>query len=183
MQPADHPTTTNSWFLLTNTLLPPDTVVQLYVARWRIETVYRTLQTTGLGLGKHRGNESTIRHVVAAACLEHLLLRARELQATHEARMADAAQHQAWASATSSTHHQAIADTIMQHLPPVRPLRRCPPPLHDPVLRAYSRLTATIAKYTRLFGECQRVLSNLQAHATALAASHPQSATWPPPTQ
>ena len=112
------------WLLLTNTSLPPRAVVQMYVARWRIETVYRTLQSKGMGLDKHGGRECTIRHVIAAACLEHLLLRVQELLATQASRRASDAQHKAWATATSREHHHRLVDSIMRHLRPVAPQRR-----------------------------------------------------------
>jgi hypothetical protein len=138
----------SDWFLLTNTLLPPYAVVQLYVTRWRIETVHKTLKSTGMGLGKHRGNESTIMHAIAAAILEHLLLRIRELQATHHTRTGRQEQHRAWATSTSSEHHRQLVHTLMLHLPPVTPLQHHT--RHDPLLHMYAELAHAITHYQQL---------------------------------
>jgi hypothetical protein len=92
----------DNWFLLTNTRLPPRALVQIYLSRWRIETVHKTLQSGGMGLGKNQGSEASIMHTTQAACLEHLVLRVQELQATHLARRANSGRlHKAWASASS----------------------------------------------------------------------------------
>ena len=160
----------NDWFLLTNTLLPPHAVVQMYVTRWRIETVHKTLESTGMGLGKHRGSEHTIRHVIAAAILEHLLLRIRELQATQHTRSGSLEQHRAWASSTSSEHHMQLVDNLMLHLPPVTPLQR-----HsraDPLLHMYAELALAISQYQQLANVSRWWCAYLALHATILVGSH-----------
>jgi hypothetical protein len=101
-----------------------------------------------MGLGRHRGKECTIRHVIAAAILEHLLLRIRELQATQHTRRGRLEQHRAWVSSTSSEHHRQLVDNLVLHLPPVTPLQR-----HsraDPLLHMYANLALAISQYQQL---------------------------------
>lgn len=160
----------DDWFLLTNTLLPPCAVVQLYITRWRIETVHKTLESTGMGLGKHRGTVATIAHTIAAACLEHVLLRAKELQATQATRRADTSQHKAWVAASSSEHHQQLVDDLMLHLPPVTPLKRHP--RTNPTTHAHSQHMLGIHRLNQLLDELHRLRTNLEEHAAALAAIH-----------
>jgi len=175
------------WFLLTNALLPPRAVVQMYVARWRIETVYRTLQSKGTGLDKHGGRECTIRHVIAAACLEHLLLRVQELQATQATRSASAAQHKAWASATSTKHHRRLVRHIMRHLQPVAPRRRRLPRRHQPhppppdpapcAMQAFAFFICAAAAAIQLLNTCTQLHAQLQAQSAALHQPHTRPPT------
>jgi hypothetical protein len=178
-----------SWFLLTNALLPPRAVVQMYVARWRIETVYRTLQSKGMGLDKHGGRECTIRHVIAAACLEHLVLRVQELQATQAARRTSAAQNKAWASASSSSHHRRLVGHIMRQLRPVAPRQRRLPVRHhqqarpappDPAtcaMQAFTCFALAVAAAARAYD----TYTQLHAQSQALSAAPHQPHTRPPP--
>jgi hypothetical protein len=159
----------------------------MYVARWRIETVYRTLQSKGTGLDKHGGRECTIRHVIAAACLEHLLLRVQELQATQATRSASAAQHKAWASATSTKHHRRLVRHIMRHLQPVAPRRRRLPRRHQPhppppdpapcAMQAFAFLVFATAAAIQLLNTCTQLHAQLQAQSAALHQPHTRPST------
>ena len=96
----------NEWVLLSNMALSPQATVALYVMQWRVETVFRTLQT-GFGAGLGRGKVHSIIHGVSAACLLHTMCRLFELAQRWTAwrRLAHRTNPaQAWSR--SSTHHR-----------------------------------------------------------------------------
>jgi len=156
-------------FLLTNTLLPRATLVKMYICRWRIETVHRTVQSGGMGLGKPRGGRASIMHTIQAACLEHLALRILELQATRHTRSqrSRGRQHKAWKSQSSTKHHHQFLLALVGRLGPVpRPQTRQPqpqaqPPPHireDTLLLAYEQADAMRRLYTWLVGDVLQML-------------------------
>lgn len=117
-QPLARTVQRRDWVLLTNTTLPPRAVVALYRLRWRVETVFRTLQS-GLGAGLNRGGEASIVHTVTAACLAHTALRLMEIARSQDARrqlIGSGTRHRAW-GVSSSTHRRKLLKKLAKRLP------------------------------------------------------------------
>ena len=109
--------TTHDWILLSNAVLPVTTAVSLYCMRWRVETVFRTLQTY-LGLGLNRGKATSIFHTVGAACLAHTAFRLQELHATWTKRQRAAQNgdpYKAWTT-SSAEHWRCLVKSTAQVL-------------------------------------------------------------------
>ena len=120
-KPLGRPKCSNEWVLLSNVALPPRATVELYRLRWRVETVFRTLQT-GFGAGLGRGKVHSILHTVSAACLVHTMCRLSEIERSWMARRRLARSGRvvrAW-SRSSTYHRVRLVKRLTARLPRCR---------------------------------------------------------------
>lgn len=113
--PLERDITKHDWVLITNTTLAVQHLVALYRLRWRVETVFRTLQST-FGAGLNRGGLHAVHHTITAACLLHLVSRLMDVRTTYTQRVhlistQQHAPHKPWAR-PARKHRRTILEQL-----------------------------------------------------------------------